>query len=318
MGTRNYLESGVLDSHIGKHHISHNEGMEGSDRYLTDTFTDKAIEFVEENSSSPFFLYMSYTAPHSPYQATEELIDRYSHIPDQERRTYLAMVESLDQNIGRLIKTLEDQGIRDNTAVFFLNDNGGTAVADSNGPLRGSKRTLYEGGIRVPFLASWLGQWPKGTVYEPMVSSMDLAATILGLADIEGINPDRPLDGVNLDPYLRGESNGNPHEILFWRSGDGKTGGAVRSGNWKLITEGKRTPQLYNLAANTSETRDLSEENNQQMKALAELWNEWNAENLPGVDKLGYKNRLKEWVEKEAEYRQQEREAQEIYQINVN
>ena len=321
MGSHHYFESNPLDTNYSKHPISNNGGAEGFDGYLTDAFTDKAIEFVEENSQNPFFLYMSYTAPHGPYQAPAELIDSYSHIPDRKKRTYLAMVESLDRNIGRLIQTLEDQGVRDNTVVFFLNDNGGREIIGSNGPLRGKKNTLYEGGIRVPFLASWPRQWPQGIIYEPMISSMDLAPTILGLADINEIDPDHPLDGVNLDPYLLGEGNTDPHETLFWRSGYyGKDRGAIRSGDWKLIAEGKGTPELYNLAANTSETRDLSEENNQQMKALAELWNEWNADNLPGswIERQDYKARLEEWMENEAEYRQQESESREIYQMDVN
>ena len=320
-GVHDYFESDPLKMDYHKHPITHNGGTERFDGYLTDAFTDKAIEFVEENSDSPFFLYMSYTAPHSPYQAPSELTDSYSHIPDRKKRTYLAMVNSLDQNIGRLIEALKEKGVRDNTVVFFLNDNGGKETVGTNGPLRGSKRTLYEGGIRVPFLASWPGQWPKGIIYEPMISSMDLAPTILGLADIQGIYPGRPLNGVNLDPYLRGESNGAPHEILFWRSSYyGKESGAIRSGDWKLISEGKGTPELYNLAANISETRDLSEENNQQMKALAELWNEWNAENHPGswIERQDYKARLEEWMENEAKYRQHERESQEIYQMDVN
>ena len=318
MGSHDYFENDALNLHYSNHPITHNGGMEEFSGYLTDAFTNKAIKFVEDNSGNPFFLYMSYTAPHRPYQAPAELIDRYSDT--RGHPTYLAMVDSLDQNIGRLIQTLEDKGIRDNTLVFFLNDNGGNGVVGTNGPLRGKKNTLYEGGIRVPFLASWPAQWPQGAVYDPMISSMDLAPTILGLADINEIDPDRPLDGVNLDPYLRGESNGDPHEILFWRSGYRKERGATRSGDWKLIAEGKGTPELYNLATDISEAHDLSEENKQQMRTLAELWNEWNTNNLPGagVKKHDYRNRLKGWMEDEAEYRQQKSESQEIYQMDVN
>ena len=318
MGSHYYFENNPLDTNYRKRPISNNGGAEGFDGYLTDAFTDKAIEFVEENSDSPFFLYMSYTAPHRPYQAPAELVNQYHDTAGHS--IYLAMIDSLDQNIGRLIQTLEDKGIRDSTVVFFLNDNGGTAVIGSNEPLRGNKSTLYEGGIRVPFLASWPAQWPQGIIYEPMVSSMDLAPTILGLADIKEVYPGRPLNGVNLNPYLLGESDGAPHEILFWRGGYGKERGAIRSGNWKLIANGTGKPELYNLTANISETRNLSEENNQQMRKLAELWNEWNAENLPGagVAKHDYEERLKEWMKNEAEYRQQESESREIYQMDVN
>ena len=158
--------------------------------YLTDVLTDKAIEFMGTQQEEPFFLYLAYNAPHTPLQAPEGLVQKYSHIDDSERRSYLAMVDALDQNIGRLLEALEQAGQRDNTIIFFLSDNGGVATGKEhhadNGALRNSKNSFYEGGIRVPFLASWPARWPQGGTYEPMVISLDVAATALALAEGHG------------------------------------------------------------------------------------------------------------------------------------
>ena len=130
------------------------------DGYLTDVLTDKAIGFIEEPGDSPFFLYLAYNAPHGPLQAPDELVDKYSSVEDLDRRIYLAMVDSLDHNIGRVLDALDDSSIADNTIIFFLSDNGGLSGDSSikdyadNGPLRAGKNSFHEGGIRVPFLAS--------------------------------------------------------------------------------------------------------------------------------------------------------------------
>ena len=165
--------------------------------YLTDALTDDAIGFVKADRDSPFFLYLSYNAPHTPLQAPPWLVSKYGHIQDENRRVYLAMVDSLDQNVGRLLEALDDTGLRDNTIVFFLSDNGGTKETGSNAPFRGHKSSISGGGIRVPFVASWPARWPQGVTYEPMVSSTDIAATGLALAGGVVTDPDRPLDGEN-------------------------------------------------------------------------------------------------------------------------
>ena len=208
--------------------------------YLTDALTGDAVDFIEKSDGTPLFLYLSFNAPHDPLQAPPELIRKYTHVPDPTRRIYLAMVESLDWNIGRLLDALDDQGIRGNTVVFFLSDNGGTEETGNNAPMRGYKSSYHEGGIRVPFLASWPARWPQGIVYEPPVSSMDIAATAVNLAGSPSIDPDRPLDGVNLDPYLRGEVAGEPHEALYWRGSYGIDTGVIHSGPLKLISGGWR------------------------------------------------------------------------------
>ena len=276
-----------------------NTGYGEFDGYLTDVLTDRAIDFIEKPTDEPFFLYLAYNAPHTPLQAPQELIDKYSTVEDRDRRIYLAMVDSLDQNIGRMLDALDESSLADNTVIFFLSDNGGRSGkppdgdhADNN-PLRGAKDSFYEGGIHVPFVASWPAMWPEGHTYDPMVISLDIASTVLKLANATSEDPDRPIDGVDLDPFLRGAEEGPPHQALFWR--DWRSGGyAVRSGDDKLIKErrshGKpkpildtgESPQLFDLENDISESQDLLAEQPKTAQELAALWNAWNADNAIG------------------------------------
>ena len=277
-----------------------NRGVGEFDGYLTDVLTDKAIDFIQEPGETPFFLYLAYNAPHGPLQAPDELVEKYSNVDDLDRRIYLAMVDSLDQNIGRVLDALDDSALADNTIVFFLSDNGGLSGGESstkdhadNGLLRAGKNSFHEGGIRVPFVASWPARWPKGETYTPMVISLDIAATVLELASATLEDPDRPIDGVDLDPFLRGVNDDPAHEALFWR--DWRSGGyAIRSGDLKLIKDRRNIevpvpiqdtneiPILFNLMSDLSESQDLLAEDVRTAGELAGLWNEWNRENGVG------------------------------------
>ena len=145
------------------------------DEYLTDEFSNEAVAFIEREKDNPFFLYLAYNAPHGPLQATEEYLDRYPDIADEDRRTYAAMVSAVDDGIGRILETLERLGIDENTLIFFLSDNGGAqGKGSSNRPLRGWKSMPFEGGVRVPFAARWKGTLPEGVDYENPVSSLDI------------------------------------------------------------------------------------------------------------------------------------------------
>ena len=294
-----------------------NTGYGEFDGYLTDVLTDRAIDFIEKPTDEPFFLYLAYNAPHTPLQAPEELIDKYSAIDDRQRRIYLAMVDSLDQNIGRVLDALDESSLADNTVIFFLSDNGGRSGKPPDGdhadnhPLRGAKDSFYEGGIHVPFVASWPAMWPEGHTYDPMVISLDIASTVLKLANATSEDPDRPIDGVDLDPFLRGAEEGPPHQALFWR--DWRSGGyAVRSGDDKLIKErrihGKpkpildtgESPQLFDLENDISESQDLLAEQPKTAQELAALWNAWNADNAIGNLFYGissYNNNLKAYLQ---------------------
>ena len=252
----------------------------GLDGYLTTTLTDGAIGFIKENKDKPFFLYLAYNAPHGPLQAPEVYKQKYSHIKDTKRRTYAAMVHALDDEVGRVIKTLEDLNLRKNTIVCFMSDNGGPEQANSsdNGPLRGGKGEVYEGGIRVPFMVSWPGKIEAGQTNDHSVMSIDLMRTalVLGGAAIE-----EKLEGVNLLPYVTGKKSGPPNEALFWRMENG-IDYAVRSGPWKLTKARDQAGiQLYNVAQDIGETNNLASSNPEVLGRLIKLYEDWNAKNIP-------------------------------------
>ena len=300
-----------------------NTDTAGFDGYLTDVLTDKAIDFIDESGNQPFFLYVPYNAPHVPYQAPDNLQQLYMHETDTDRRKYMAMVHSIDLNVGRLIQALDDSGKRDNTVIFFLSDNGGppNGAAD-NGNLRGGKGTLYEGGIRVPFLASWPVRWPEGDTYSDMVISLDISATVLALAKAEVTDRARPMDGVNLDPYLRGEDDTAPHEALFWRMSwptDSRTF-VVRSGEMKLMQVADNTPQLYDLSTDIGETDNLYDGDRETAATLAALWNKWNTDNLKGsliFSITEYTNEMKAWFDEYASDRRTWAESQTDQTISI-
>jgi len=270
--------------------FSENRRSGESSGYLTDELTDRAIKFISDERDEPFFLFLSYNAPHSPLQAPDDLIDRYGHVDDPKRRTYLAMVDSLDANLGLLMSALETSGEWENTATFFLSDNGGTAHGwADNAPFSGAKGSLMEGGIRVPFLASWPARWPAGKTFEVPVISLDIAATALALAGAVSDNglPEVPLDGVDLDPFIRGAVSDPPHDALFWRSWRyirSNTRYAVRVGDFKLVrADAEGEAALFNLRSDPGETNNMVDEHPDTAAQLAELWNDWNSQNLPAL-----------------------------------
>jgi arylsulfatase A-like enzyme len=245
-------------------------------QYLTDEFSDEAVSFVTRHKDKPFFLFLAYNAPHTPLQATEKYLSRFTGITNLKRRTYAAMVSAVDDGVGRLLARLRELDLEKNTLIFFLSDNGGPEPtnASDNGPLRGGKSDPWEGGIRVPFAAQWPGQLPEGLVYEKPVLSLDIFATIAALAGAT-TDPARPLDGVNLIPYLTGRKAGTPHEAIYLRKFD-QGAFAVRCGDYKLvIPRTGANPQLFNLAADLGEMNNLSAaqpENLQKLELLRVSW----------------------------------------------
>ena len=189
-------------------------------KYLTDEFSDEAVRFIEKNQKEPFFLYLAYNAPHGPLQATKEYLDRFPNITNQKRKTYAAMVSAVDDGVGRLLKQLEDLNLDTNTLVYFLSDNGGPEQdnGSDNGPLRAGKSSVYEGGYRVPFAMQWKGT-VSPQVYNNPVSSLDIFATIAALSKAP-VNNDKPLDGINMIPYITGENTSLPHETIYLRKFD--------------------------------------------------------------------------------------------------
>ncbi len=248
--------------------------------YLTDALTREAFEFIGRHGSKPFFLYLAYNAVHSPLQAADAYMDRFAHIEDVHRRIFAAMLSNLDDGVGTVLHALRLMQVEENTLVFFISDNGGPTreLTSSNHPLRGGKGDVYEGGIRVPFLVQWKGTLPAGKVYHHPVISMDVYATAAAAADAP-IPERRPIDGVDLLPYLTGRKNGPPHEVLFWRMSR-RT--AVRVGDWKLVRNPGRGSssdwRLYNLADDIGESNDLAERRPEKLKELQDIWARLNDE----------------------------------------
>jgi Arylsulfatase A and related enzymes len=152
--------------------------------YTTDDFTKEALTFIDRNQRKPFFLYLPYNSVHSPLQSTEKYLSRFSAITDPKRRTFAAMLSAMDDGVGRILGSLRDAKLEEDTLVFFISDNGGpTAQTTSgNGPLRGFKAQVWEGGIRVPFSMQWKGRIPAGKVFDKPVISLDIPATALAAA----------------------------------------------------------------------------------------------------------------------------------------
>jgi len=258
--------------------ILRNEEPVRTTQYLTDEFSDEAVRFVARNKDKPFFLYLAYNAPHTPLEASEKYLKRFAGIEDPKRRTYAAMVSAVDDGVGRLLEELRKQKLEENTLIFYLSDNGGPqSNGSTNAPLRGTKGTPWEGGIHVPFAAQWPGHLPAGTRYERPVISLDIFATAAALAHVPA-NPERPLDGVNLIPYLTGEKRGDPHDAIYLRMFD-KGAFAVRSGDFKeVIPQRGIEPELYNLAHDIGERVDLSAAEPDRLNRLENLRKDWNAQ----------------------------------------
>lgn len=265
--------------------------------YLTDAFAQEAVAFVERHRQEPFFLYLTFNAVHTPMHATADRLAKFAHIADQRRRTYAAMMVAMDEAIGRTLDALKQHQLEDNTLVFFISDNGGpsmngtTVNGSDNRPLRGSKRTTLEGGIRVPFVVRWPAKLTAGRGYDAPVAQIDILPTVLAAAKLETSDDDR-LDGVNLLPYLQGEETKRPHETLYWRLGGQM---AIRHGDYKLVqydvaadgagtglrprrpgtARGVSPPRLYDLAADIGEARDLSAEKPDVAADLMKRWQAW-------------------------------------------
>ena len=254
------------------------------DDYKTDVLNREALNFLARASSEdrPFFLVLAHHAPHVPLEATKAYVDRVAHIADPRKRAYAAMVTALDDSVGTVLQDLDRRGLRDDTLVLFVSDNGCppyTAEVCSNAPFNGHKRDLGEGGIRTPFLIRWPKGWKAPRTYSQPVISLDLGATILGAAGLEDRVKD--IDGVDLRAPVRNPST-PAHDALYWRAG---TDFAIRKGDWKLIEvdlpAGGRKTFLFNLRRDPSETRDLAGSNPGKAEELRAQWDRWNAGNTP-------------------------------------
>jgi arylsulfatase A-like enzyme len=266
--------------------------------YLTDAIARESVAFIERHKAAPFFLAVTFNAVHTPMDATDARLAKFTQIADPERRKYAAMLVAMDEAVGRVIDALKAADLEKETLIVFFSDNGGptmpgtTINASINAPLRGSKRTTLEGGVRVPFVLSWKGTLPEGKTYDKPVIQIDVAPTALAAAGVS-LPTDGSLEGVDLLPYLTGKKEDAPHESLFWRLGGQK---AVRKGDWKLVrydaavdTPGEvsrgASPnlspvRLYDLSTDIGEKNDLAADHPEKVKELTAAWDSWNASNI--------------------------------------
>jgi uncharacterized sulfatase len=255
-------------------------------RYLTDYYTDEAVKVIEANRDRPFFLYLAHWAPHTPLQATREDYEALSHIELHRERVYAAMIRALDRGVGRVMEALKANGLDENTLVMFTSDNGAAGyigLPDVNDPYRGWKITLFEGGLRVPFLARWPAQLPAGATYDAPVHHFDMYATAAAAAGAD-LPADRVMDGVDLTRLVtRADTAEAPHDYLFFRSGAAQ---AVRDQRWKLVVSAPqglpRQEWLFDLTAD-GERIDLLAEHPavaDRLRGVLEAHNEQQAEPL--------------------------------------
>lgn len=246
--------------------------------YTTDAYAERIVDWLEQHQAGPWFVYVPFNAQHAPLQAPQKYLDRFPDVADQKRQLFSAMMSAMDDAVGRVLDKVRDLGQEDNTLIWFLSDNGGPTASTTsrNGPLRGFKSQTWEGGVRVPFCVQWKGTLPAGKTFEHPIIQLDILPTCVAAAGGE-IDEGWKLDGVDLTPYLTGKNDSRPHEMLYWRFGQQW---AIRHGDHKLLVArgGSGKPELYDLAHDVGESRDLAAEQPAKAAELQALWDAWNAE----------------------------------------
>ncbi len=283
-GGRNYFHNPSDDQPGGVRSIRENDVFTTFDGYLTDVLGDKLIDYIEAHKDNPFFVYWSPNAPHTPMQATEEDLALFEGHP---RQILAAMMWSLDRTVGHITDKLEQEGLLDNTLIFFLSDNGGAHNnQSSNEPLKGWKGNKYEGGCRVPFFVHWPASFQGGRRFDGLTSALDIFATSIDAAGLHSDDLPHRLDGVSLLPYLKGEKQGSPHDQLFFRKDQMAS---IRQGDHKMIRVEGLGVRLYNLRENLAETIDLTSEKPELLESLNIALEKWESEMMEPL-----------WIEEEA------------------
>lgn len=267
--------------------------LEKAPEYLTDHFGKLSVDFIQRNKSKPFLLFLTFNAVHAPLQAVDADVAKCGEIPVVDRRTYAGMMTALDRNVGRVLDAITAAGVEQNTIVVFLSDNGGPAhdaavhsrnMAE-NGPFRGHKFDVLEGGIRTPMMMKWPGRIPAGKKFSGLSSSMDIGATFLAAAGLFAPT-DKPLDGIDLLPFLDGRKSGEPHASLFWECNwYDKPDCAARRGQWKIVqlctgTEGLTAEkwQLFNLSTDLGEANNVAGKHPEIVKELDGAFRDWRSQ----------------------------------------
>lgn len=244
--------------------------------YLTDNLAREANSFIKNyaNKEKPFFLYLPFNAVHTPMQAPEEDIKKFN-TGNPKRDILLAMLHRMDIAIGEVVKTLKEEGVYDNTLIFFLSDNGGaTASVADNLPLNGAKHTVYEGGFRVPFIVSWPNKFEHSINNEPVIS-IDIMPTICAALEIE-LPKDVIYDGRNMLSVIHRDLKKPLHEQLFFDGNDGSW--AIREGDWKLLYSKAKSLELYNLKDDYVEQNNILDKHPEKVADLQAKYSVWRSE----------------------------------------
>ena len=251
--------------------------------YMTHLITDSSIDFIKRNKEKPFFLFVSHESPHFPFQGPgdkRKVVDETNWM-EADAKTYVAMLEDLDSEVGRLLKLLEENNLVKDTLVIFVSDNGGFAKAAHMGPLRGAKSSTLEGGIRVPLIIRWPEHIASGKTSDQVCATFDLTRSILNLAGAK--TPANLLDGFDVVDHVA-KQKPNFKRTLYWRGKRGeRTWWAVRDGSYKYVrkTEGKTEEWLYDLSNDIGESNDLSQKKSEQVARLRKLLAVWEEEVQP-------------------------------------
>ena len=249
--------------------------------YLTDYYTDEAIQVIEKNKHRPFFLYLAHWAVHNPLQALKSDVAAIRHhTTGHNLQVYSGMITALDRSVGRIVDALEKNGLTDNTFIIITSDNGGASyieLADINDPYRGWKLTHFEGGTHIPFMAKWPNQIQAGTKFIPAVHHNDIFQTIAAAGNAKVPN-DRVLDGVDFLPFINGSKDEILHETLFWRQGHQQT---VLHQGWKLIRTNKAEQKwLFHLEEDPTEQNNLVSDYPDKVQLLEQLLDKHNLEQV--------------------------------------
>ena len=236
-------------------------------------FRDEAIRFIDQHRAQPWFLYLAFNAVHTPHVASPQYLEKFKHLPGRQPQ-YAANLAEADAAIGAVMARLRELKLEEDTLVFFISDNGGAFAEAEMGGLRGRKWFVWEGGVRVSWIAQWKGHIPAGRVSSEPVIQLDVLPTALAAAGAQ-VKPEWELDGVNLLPLLEGKADKLAPRPLFFRFG---VQYAVREGDWKLVKASKEmAPMLVNLASDRGEQTDLTAKFPERAAALQKRYDDWNA-----------------------------------------
>ena len=304
------LRGGFIDNY--KHFALHGSGFHdlydgkkevfAEGKYFPDLITERALEFIGKSDGKPFFLYMAFNVPHYPEQADAKFDELYEDMA-MPRRSYAKMISTTDDRMGRILNRLESEGLRENTIVVFMSDNGHSVedyrikVNDHNsglekgvnyganggggntGKWKGAKATFFEGGIRVPAIISYPAVLPGGVVRDQAITAMDWMPTILELCDVE--RPEKVFDGKSLVECIEADPEKALHQVMHW---EWRNAWAVREGDWKLMGLGEKVTFLGNLGDEEPEQINYLSEEPGMAKRLEKLHREWLKEVVPALE----------------------------------